>query len=852
MGGSCCKRKQKPDSLPLPTHTHTNASSYGTFLTTTTSGAFETTIFPWQSRKFGKKPALTTTHDTVADLPGVDRPQTPSEQRLILEGLLNNAILGELSEDLHEKLRRSMKTFEVPPLMAIYEAGSEATAFFVVTSGLLEALVKGERIRDYQPGTSFGATALLYDQLRKKTVHSLTNATLWRVERKVFKHVLAEHNASLHLENLAFLRSIKMLDKLTDEQVEALAEQLSTLAYSCGSTIVTEGEPGSVLYIIKQGSVSCSWKGQILRYLHHGDYFGEQALLYDPPRTATVTAATDTKVLTISRDSLNRALGDTLTQVTYKNCIRIAFGKHPQLSLLLPAQQEVLMDNIDVITVNQDSKVEVWLAVLLQGSLRLADDSVIEQLEVLESSAVALSECRLAVLRKEAVERELGGSLEKVAEDNEAELFLRNVPLCRGFSAHKLRSLWSALHLQRYETGATVLREGEEGSTAFLVKSGAVQVVKQGEVLRVIERYGLFGERALMEKSVRTATVIATQPTECFVLQREDFERALDSGALQYLASRMQLQNDKVTLASLEVVSYLGNGCYGNVFLVLHRQSESLYALKTVSRKVVRIHDLSGNLLQERELLLQLEHPFIMKLVKTFKDSSRLYFLMEFVPGEGLFELLNRVKTLSSPQCRFYIACLLLALEHLQERDIAYRDLKPENVIVDEQGYPKLIDFGLAKRVSGRTYSIVGTPHYQAPEVLQGTGYSCAADYWSLGVLCYECICGSLPFAPNEDSYQKIKDSILKSKLKFPEDLPRSSPLRNFIEILLTRNPSSRRSEAAKFRTHPWFLGLEWVLSTQDLLFTRQLAAPLLPELSQVQSAPLSESLPGFIEVPLT
>lgn len=127
-------------------------------------------------------------------------------------------------------------------------------------------------------------------------------------------------------------------------------------------------------------------------------------------------------------------------------------------------------------------------------------------------------------------------------------------------------------------------------------------------------------------------------------------------------------------------------------------------------------------------MMLHIDHPFIVKLVRTFKDSKRLYFLMEYVHGLPLNFILNHVGLLSNSDAQFYISSLILVLQYLHERDIIYRDFKPENVIVDTTGFIKLIDFGTATDIKGRTYTLVGTPHYMAPEVIVGKGYNKNAD----------------------------------------------------------------------------------------------------------------------------
>ena len=148
---------------------------------------------------------------------------------------------------------------------------------------------------------------------------------------------------------------------------------------------------------------------------------------------------------------------------------------------------------------------------------------------------------------------------------------------------------------------------------------------------------------------------------------------------------------------------------------------------------------------------MQIDHPFIMKLVRTFKDSERVYYLTELVNGDDLFDALQNLNILNKEQSLFYFVSLLFVLEYLHNRSIIYRDLKPENVMIDDTGYVKLIDMGTAKIVHDRTYTLLGTPVYTAPEVIIGNGYAHFADYWSLSVCLYEFLCGCLPFGDENE-----------------------------------------------------------------------------------------------------
>jgi cGMP-dependent protein kinase len=217
----------------------------------------------------------------------------------------------------------------------------------------------------------------------------------------------------------------------------------------------------------------------------------------------------------------------------------------------------------------------------------------------------------------------------------------------------------------------------------------------------------------------------------------------------------MELQNDRIQMSDLSVVKELGRGMFGSVYLCEHKDNGILYALKSVSRAKAVSYDITENLTYERDLLLRLDHPMLMRLVKTFKDEYRVCFLLEYIHGCDLFDALREVNNVGQDLARFYVGSMLLAFEHLAERSIIHRDLKPENVMVGKDGYVRLIDFGTAKIFEERTYTIIGTPHYMAPEVIMGKGYGLAADLWSLGIMLYEFLFFRVPFGDDlSDPYE--------------------------------------------------------------------------------------------------
>ena len=184
----------------------------------------------------------------------------------------------------------------------------------------------------------------------------------------------------------------------------------------------------------------------------------------------------------------------------------------------------------------------------------------------------------------------------------------------------------------------------------------------------------------------------------------------------------------------------LGSGSYGNVSLVKNSKKNYFYAIKNISCKQILYTQLHQNLELERSILVKIDHPFIVKLVKTMKDKNYIYFLMDYIKGRELFDVIR---------------------EYLHERKFIYRDIKPENIMVLGNGYIKLIDFGTAKAITDRTKTIIGTPHYMAPEVILGEGYTFKVDFWSIGICMYEFMCGGVPFGENHEEAMDVYISII-------------------------------------------------------------------------------------------
>jgi cGMP-dependent protein kinase len=229
------------------------------------------------------------------------------------------------------------------------------------------------------------------------------------------------------------------------------------------------------------------------------------------------------------------------------------------------------------------------------------------------------------------------------------------------------------------------------------------------------------------------------------------------------------------------------------------------------------------------------------------KDDLNIYFLTDFIRGVEMFDAIRDIGILSNSQAKFYVASMILGLEFFHFNQIVYRDLKPENIVIDAKGYMTLIDLGtcafLKKENGYRTFTMIGTPHYMAPEIFKGRGYSFSIDFWSLGVLLYELVCGILPFGDDLDDPHEICALIQSEGLKFPSYFLQSEAYpgaKKTIEELLRKQPERRlgHESFAKLKANSWFDELDWVPSifplffsifSQDQLMDKRLPAPYRP-----------------------
>jgi serum/glucocorticoid-regulated kinase 2 len=309
------------------------------------------------------------------------------------------------------------------------------------------------------------------------------------------------------------------------------------------------------------------------------------------------------------------------------------------------------------------------------------------------------------------------------------------------------------------------------------------------------------------------------------VQERREEAEAAGSGAAAAVGG-VFTSKAKYTVEDFNIIKVLGKGAFGKVMLVTAKDSGKLYAMKSLSKTVLAERGEVVHTKTERKTLEDTHHPFLVHLHFAFQSPAKLYLVMDYCNGGELFFHLKQTGRFSEPRARLYAAEIASALEHLHERKVVYRDLKPENVLLDHEGHIRITDFGLAKdamELDDKTHTFCGTPDYLAPEVIKNAGHGRGVDWWSLGTMIYEMLGGLPPFY--SENFNVMYDRILRSPLAFRPEAAFTPAARDLLEGLLQKEPEKRlgsgETDGAELRQHAWFQPIDWA---------KLLARELVPE----------------------
>ena len=749
---------------------------------------------------------------------------------MIYDIISKHFFLQTLTHQAKEEIIISMSLYKVSKGVTLYTQGTPGNFWYIVQSGELSVYMNDKQVGTLKNGQSFGERALMDGTLRSNTIIAETDCKLWALKRQVFRKIIEFIFTSNYEENIKFLDQVNLPIESTLKSI--MANNLIQEIYLKGQYICREGEFGSSLYIIKDGEVECMKGETVIRILKKGDNFGQKALLEGDVRSLDVRAKTDCKIYSISAEFFKNQYGENFRQILYFNFITISFNnskifKKINSKIIAKSFQYFQFRSLknNELVYPKGQKITDKLCVVLEGNIvdkkinkveakryeilyekKLSENSE----DTLKNNLVAEPDCILAEIDFAKFKETVGGDLNEAQTKSNQLASFEHVPMFRILSDDKIEYLQNNLQIESFANGKKIITQGEIGDKLFIIKKGRVDFFVNSRYIRSLNDGEEFGARSLiLSTEKRSATAIANGEVTCYTLTADIFKSILEPNLYEYFTNKIFFEDNTIELKDLDNVKELGSGNFGSVNLVRNKKNKFLYAIKALNLEQIKIENLEECVEVERDVLLKIDHPFIMKMVKYLKNDRYIFFINEYIKGKELWEVIRDIGLLNKEQTQYYGGSILLAIDYLHKQKIIYRDIKPENVMVSVKGYIKIIDFGTVKEIQDRTSTIIGTSHYMAPEITKGEGYSFQVDIWSIAICMYEFFCGKLPFGEDYDDPMDIYRAVSQEELTFPSFV-KDEKFMQLMQKMLRKSPTNRLWKFKQIKEDPYFKDFDW------------------------------------------
>ena len=781
------------------------------------------------------------------------------------------------TEDIINLVINEIIYIKAPKETKIYDINDLSNYYYIINKGTVNLIRNKETrknshkdesenfeqnnekiLKTLGPWESFGELSFFNGKKRNEVVISQENVELYIIDSESCRELLKRNNEIILKEKYNFLNNISIFESLDKISKYNVAQKLKKKEFPPNSKIISRGDIGDKLYIIKEGIVSCKIGVKEIRKLSNNEYFGENTILVEVKRGADIITLQKCICYELSKDDLKEALSNDFIDVIlfcfFTHCINnnnylkqiIIESLIHDIFRCFSIKQYIKKEHICSQKNSDESKKnKKRLIIVVSGSIYENGKMIYEKGSIIgeeifqdyinkdiSDQIVAYPDCITLEASIDDLAKVMKIDLNKEKPYNILRYInkLKKSYLFKNLSENTLEAIAKNMKKEKFNKGDVIIQEGTSGNTFYLISKGKVTITKEGKPLRVLDTGECLGEKSLLSNdSLRTASAIAEDKVICYVIYKKEFDMILkDENTREYLLKKLALQNTDIQLNDLYYIKFLGKGKFGSVSLVHNQQN--IYAIKAISIKMVEKEKMLWKyFVNERNIMLSLDHPFIVKMVKSLRNKKYCFILMEFVNQINLDEHLSNLSRRKSKkniyETQFYIGSILLMLEYLQKKYIAHRDIKPSNIMIDANGYLKMIDFGTAKVLKDYTSTIIGTPHYIAPEILQGKGYSLSCDFWSLGICMYEIFYGIYPFGNTANEVIDIYKEVLKKNLCFPSESSKYAHVNAFIRELLAKKVNERVCNVSKLKQKTFFEGFEF-----NKLNDFQLEPPYKPE----------------------
>ena len=748
----------------------------------------------------------------------------------------------------------------------IYKEGDIGNFFYIIFKGKIEATSeKNNIIKYYGEWDCFGELSLINQQKREENIKCLEDVELFSIDGIAFRDTVKRINEEIFKDKFNFINNVFIFKYLDSISKYNIAQKMFASKFKKDTKIISKGKIAQKFYIIQDGLVSCQIDNKEIKKLSINDYFCHNCILFNEKNHFDYFAIENTSCFEIAKEDLYEALGGNFINLILFCLFKNHIEKSENLKILFP--ENLILDVFKIFSVVIYSSKEKLFDEKSKEKYKrnpkrlifIVDGNVYKNNNIYASKGDFIGEefftnynnnilfenliCDPNLITLEVDILLLSNKIKIDLKENKHMNYLtrmnklKNIELFKNLSEKVLGSLVSKFEKKIFPEGEVIVEEGKIANSIYLISKGRVKITKEGKYIRELESGNCFGESCLFpnnEKSTETVTAIDGKVI-CYLLSKKDFDYLLTDQKIQnYISKKFALQDTSIQLKDLHYIKFLGEGKFGSVSLVHNKKN--LYAIKALSKQHVENDKiLAKYFVYERRIMLSLDHPFIVKMVKSMKNLFYCFLLMEYINGENLNDYLNKRNEINNIyETQFYIGTLILILEYLQKKFIIHRDLKPYNLMIDSNGYIKLIDFGTAKILSNYTSTIIGTPHYIAPEILQGKGYSFSCDFWSVGICMYQIFYNELPFGNDSHEVIEIYKDILYQEVCFPNIEKKDNKIKfvnEFISDLLTKKVNKRICNTINLKRMRFFDGFSF-----EKLYDFSYDPPFKPKIKELNN----------------
>ena len=759
-----------------------------------------------------------------------------------------NVIKNNLNENQINNLSTIINEYEINADMDIFCRGEIGSSLFILESGELKLYNNNpNKFITIKDEYSFGEVCLMYKEeiKRRYCISSITKTKLFILEKERFNSFLTKENIIIKSVDKSIFNDIDFFKDFPENEIYLL----SKLCYIINE-IEYNNNKSKINYITIKEFFNLDIKESLNNNWIKFDLITKNNTLIiktDKDKDNIVKDYHDKKYLIIPINTLFELFGfdikKKVIQYTFTNLSKNNdnFMKYFKLNQINSAFFSIFKikclnkeNSIKIKLVNKD-----FMILLIEGSVSFYNNEDLVE----ENKSITFIDTK-KIKTKNKMIFQLGSIIvysnyeEIISKSKELQnIFNHKLSLYRKFTMlnlleeDELFELISSIVQKEYNKDDILINEENKCEYFYLIINGEAKhkfyndetVIRYSDGDCFGEIFLLDGEGEFLKDSY---IVVTSEKLKTLEIPKEIFFELLQKPKINdFIKVKMCLEDKSILLSDLYYITSLGKGKFGNVYLV--HNGIFIYAVKVVCRNFIKNTSKAWKYLQnENNILKLLNFQFIIKLVKTFKTKDFVFFLMEYSTGSQLDSILDiLVNRTTINIVKFYGGILFLILDYLSKQKIIHRDIKPSNIMVDSNGYIKLVDFGAAKRIlNGYAKTIIGTPFYMAPEIVAAKNYSYASDYYSVGVCLYYMYYRKYPFGMGINDVYLIYQEILKKQLNFNGLSKQNNVLNDLIKHLLEKEPALRYSSLNSIKSHNFFKDFDW-----DLLFAKKLDPPYLP-----------------------